>query len=731
MGTPSTANKRRLFSLLIIIGVLFLGLISRLVYVQVIWAPELQERALLQWTRNTTLSAQRGRILDTNGLVLAQSGTAYRVLLNPELIGQDAQVRVATELAQVLNLDYEDVLKKVCDTKRQQIVLKRQVERSVVDQIMDLKLGNGVTFSVDTKRYYPMNNTLSQVLGFTTVDGAGQEGIELSYEKYLAGVEGRLITEKDRMNRPLAYGTEEYIDPVDGYDIVLTANTVVQSFLEKRLQEALEVNQAKTAMGIVMNAKTAEILAMAVMPDYDCNNPPRDDLETLMQVVKNRVVTDSYEPGSTFKIITLASALDSGAVTMDTTFDCPGYKVVNGERIKCWSHSHGHQTLTKAAENSCNPAFMTMALAMGTEKFYDYIYSFGFGSVTGSGLTGESGGIVTHEKYVRENDLARIGFGHSVAITPIQLATAVCAAVNGGKLMQPYIVKQIVSADGEIISQTEPTMVRQVISADTSAKVREILTSVVQNGSGRNAQIPGYLVGGKTGTAQKYGEDGKISGQLIASFIGFAPADDPEYVCLIVVDEPQVGSIFGSTVAAPYVKDVLEETLMYYGILPDTQSETVLVPDVCGSDVRAAADTLRRDGLTGVYSQSESSEQVIAQVPAAGSRVVAHTEVLLYTQATHADEAGEDTTTVIMPDLSHMTRLEAHDKLESMGLHMQTPPDDEVGLVVNQSPQAGRSVAYGSTVVVEFQKRTTSSGQTEQSSEPDEQSSEPDEESSE
>ncbi len=703
MSAPDTANKRRLFTLLIIIGLLFFLLLGRLFYVQVIWGPELQEKALLQWTMDTSLSAERGRIMDRDGQVLAQSGTAYMVEINPKQIKSDELLRVATELSNTLGMDYAYVLSKISDTTKQQIILKRQVERAQVDQLIACRLGNGVTFGIDTKRYYPLGNMLSQTLGFTTVDGVGQEGIERSYNKYLAGEPGRLITETDRDNKPLAYGTQEYIEPVDGCGLVLTVDSVVQSFLEKALQEAVTINNAKNAQGIVMDVQTGEILAISTKPDYDPNSPPRDDLALLQALVKNRIVTDAYEPGSTFKVVTLSAALDSGAVSLSSTFDCPGFKIVNGERIKCWKNSHGHQTLEEAVRNSCNPAFMTMALAMGKETFYDYIYRFGFGSSTESGLTGESGGIVIHQKYVRENNIARIGFGQSVAVTPMQLATAVCAAVNGGELMQPYIVKQVIGANGEIIKENKPTVVRRVVSEETSATVRSILESVVAMGSGRNAQIPGYRVGGKTGTAQKYVDGKPSSGSLIASFIGFAPADDPKYLCLILVDEPKVGVIFGSTVAAPFVKEVMQETLMHYGVKPTVDTETVEVPDVVGKTAQEAARALKDVGLVADYMEGESQSKVISQVPFAKDKAVTGSGVLLYTANTAEDaEATFAEDTVEVPDLTGKTRLEAYDALAAIGLNLRMEPEDQSGVAIRQKPEAHEEIPFGQSVTVEF-----------------------------
>ena len=700
MAQTGLTGKRRLYWVLIIIAVVMLALVIRLFYIQVIWSEELQQKALNQWTKDTSLTAERGRILDRDGTVLAQSGTAYKLLVWPNQI-QNPE-RVATELAKLLDMNKDTLLEKITNKKQQEIVIKRQLERETVDTIAALKLGKGVVTALDTKRYYPGGDLFSQLLGFTTIDGIGQEGLESAYNKYLTGTDGRMIVETDRIGNPLAYGVEEYIDAQDGSDLVLTTDSVIQSFLVKALKEALEVNDALSAQGILMNCKTGEILAIATAPDYDPNDPPRSDLDLLRELVRNRVAGDAYEPGSTFKILTLSSALDSGAIDDNFSVYCPGYHYVNGEKIRCWkSGGHGSQTLVKAVENSCNVAFMQMAQRMGVEKFYDYIYAFGLGTTTGSGLPGESGGIVTHEKYMTQNTLARIGFGQSIAVTPIQLATAVCAAVNGGNLMQPYIIDKIVSPSGAVILDAEPTIVRRVISEATSARVREILESVVKNGSGRNAQIAGYRVGGKTGTAQKYDETGASSSKLIASFIGFAPADDPEYVLLILVDEPKVGTIFGSTVAAPFVKQVMEETLRHYGYLPETTEEQVQVPDVTGMSVAEATAALRAEGLS-VVSQAE--DDVTDQIPRAGEWAIKGTDVLLYTLQTKAEEPEDDNepAMVSVPDLSGCTRLEAYDKLAELGLKIQIDPPDQTGKAILQKPEAGIKVVEGSSVFVEF-----------------------------
>ncbi len=715
MSAPDVAQKRRIIIVLAGIVAVFLLLIGRLFYLMVIQGDELQQMALSQWTRDTSMTAARGVIMDANGVVLAQSGTAYKVLIWPNSIKAAERDRIARELSETLNMEYATVLSRISNTKLQQIELKRGVEREVIDRITALKLGNGVGTAVDTKRYYPNGSLFSQLIGFTTIDGTGQAGLEKKYDDYLAGRNGRTITETDRKGNALAYGTEEIIDPIDGYDLVLTADSILQSFLEKALEEAVEVNKAKDAQGIVMNCRTGAILALATKPDYDPNSPPRSDLELLNQLSRERIVTDTYEPGSTFKIVTLASAIDSGVVSEESTYQCPGYRYVNGERIRCWkSAGHGSQDLCKATENSCNAAFMDIALGLGEDRFYDYLYAFGFGSSTQSGISGEAGGIVTNQKYMTDNTLVRIGFGQSIAVTPIQLATAVSAAINGGNLMKPYILEEVVDADGNTVEQYGPEVVRRVIKENSSATVRKILESVVANGSGKNGGVPGYRIGGKTGTAQKY-EDGAIAdGKLIASFIGFAPADSPEFLVLILVDEPKVGPIFGSTVAAPFVSDVMEEILQYYGYMPDSGEESVTVPNVTGLSVESAQDTLRSAGLTATV---QGSGEVLAQIPRADKETVKGSNLLLYTADTDVERTqspeGEDAvdieTTTDIPELLGMSRLAAAMALKEKGLVM-TVPGEQKGKAIRQVPSAGTIVEKGSEVLVEFSEAELGGG---------------------
>ena len=681
----------------------FIIVIIDIFCIMVVLGPERLEVAVQQWTRTSTITANRGQIVDCNGKVLATTGAVYKILLWPKNITSGSEERVARELSDALDLDFDYVYKCATNKTRSEFVIKRQVDSKTVSNVRSLKL-SGVGIANDSKRYYPYGTLLSQVIGFTTRDNVGQSGLELKYDKYLTGSDGKLISETDSSGNPLAYGYTQYEDPIDGAKIVLTVDQVFQSYLENALEEALSVNNASSAQGIILDVNTGAIKAISTKPDYDPNDPPRNDLEQLAELSRNRLVTDVYEPGSTFKILTLAAAIDSGNAGLNSTFFCNGGYIVNGERIKCWKHAgHGSQDLTKATENSCNCCFMQLALRMGVSEFYDYLYAFGLGQKTGDIFDGESSGIVTNEKYVTENDLARIGFGQSVAVTPVQLAAAVSAAVNGGYLYSPYIVEQVVSSDGTVIEQADPSPVRQVISGETSATVRQILQSVVDNGTGRNAKIEGYYVGGKTGTAQKYDEYGRVSaGSYICSFIGFAPADDPQYLCLILVDEPHVGSIFGSTVAAPFVRRVLSEILPYSGIQPSHLSETVTVPNVLGLTTEEANKELAKVGLIGFY---ECADEVTLQLPAAGETVVKGSSVLLYTGS---DDVNIDNEPVIaplmveMPDLMDMTAVQAYNALTALGLNMVCSPEDPHGVVLGQSIYAGTMVEYGSSVTLYF-----------------------------
>lgn len=695
-------SKKRLLFLMTVVVVLFIALAVKMAIIVFVQGEFLQEKALIQQTRDLVVSAKRGSILDRNGNVLAQSANAETVVLRPSEVKKGNVDAIVEVLSQKLEIDAETVRKKATDSTKSEVWLKRQVDKNIANELRELNLP-GVYFTVDVKRYYPNGAFLTQTLGFTSVDGAGLEGLEAYFEKYLSGQNGKIVSEADNMGREIPLGEKEYIAPVDGYNIVLTIDEVIQSFLEKYLEEAMVQQNAIGVWGIVMNPMTGEILAMGSYPDYDLNNPPRDDIEKLTEYTRNKVITDVYEPGSTFKVVTCAAALDSGSITTNSEFNCGGTYTVDGQPIKCWRfpRSHGHQNLYQAVQNSCNSAFMQMGLAMETETFYNYIRSFGFGQETGITFPSDQGGIIMAEKYVRNSDLARIAFGQSIAVTPLQLISSFSAVVNGGFLYEPMLVKGITDSEGSYIKEYEPTVVSQPIKKETSDTMRSILESVVSEGSGKNAFIPGYHVGGKTGTAQKYDDNGQIiSGKHIASFIGFAPANDPKLAVLIIVDEPNVAVDFGSIVAAPYVRKVLSDSLQYLGVEPDfaesEQPAQVEVPNLLNLDDAAA--TVLLDDLKLKY-LFDGIGSVKEQMPAPGTTVDEGTTIMLSMSIKNQQE--DMTGKVVVPDIAgqSLTIMEASKLLEEYHLKLGITGE---GKAVYQKPEAGTIVDEGSTVMVDF-----------------------------
>ncbi len=689
------ANKKRLVIILVTITLLFFTMILRIAWIQTVDGATLQQKALSQWTREITVKANRGNIVDCNGQVLAESSSVYTVALAPQSV-EDAD-EVANKLAAILDMDAARIKELAGDKKKAEVWVKRQISDAQSEAIRSLDLP-GVLLVLDTKRFYPQKDFLTQVLGFTSVDGEGQEGIELAYNKYLKGEDGKELRETDRDGNEVSYGSKTLIEAKDGNDVVLTIDYVIQYFLERAMDEAMAINNPKGITAIVMDPDTGAILAMGNKPDFDLNEVPRDDLDALRALSRNTAVADAFEMGSTFKTITLAAALEEGVVSESSGFHCSGSKIVDGIKTSCWK-THGSETLTTAVENSCNVAFMEMGLRLGIQKMYKYITAFGFGQKTSADFTSESTGIVQEEGAVKSFDLARISFGQSIAVTPLQLITAASAAINGGKLMQPYLVSAVRDKEGNDVVTHGPREVRRVVSEATSAEVRKLLESVVKNGSGRNAQIPGYRVGGKTGTAQKYANGKVAQGKNVASFIGFAPADDPEVIVLFIVDEPTgVSSTFGSVVAAPYAKAVLEDTLQYMGIEPDygdSTPETKEVPDVRGMTVAEAKNKLLLAGLSG-YSPSASGT-VRSQMPQAGAKITAGSEVLLYTNA--PGDTGDTSTaaSVTVPYVIGLTSANATDVLEDAGLTVKL---NGTGTVTAQSIAAGTRVPEGTQVRV-------------------------------
>jgi len=682
---------------------LFSALGGRLFWLQVIQGRALQRRAQSQWTSESAIRPTRGRILDRKGAVLAQSATAYTASASPRQV-VDAD-RFAALLAPVLDMEAAVIRKRVSDTSRGGVTLKRQLPRETAQQIKRMKAEhaaagsdalNGLYLEEESKRYYPMGQFATQLIGLTTIDGVGQAGLEQSLDRYLSGKAGRVLSQVDGKGRALGYGDTEYVAAVNGGSVTLTLDASIQSFAEQAARQALEVNNAKAVRVLAMDPATGEILAMVNKPDYDLNDPPRDDIGTLTGRMRNRVLTDAYEPGSTFKTLTAAAALDAGLVSVDEGFYCAGSVVVEGGKIRCWGKPHGAETFAQALQNSCNPVFVEMGLRLGVEKLYHYIDAFGIGKKTGVDIPGEADGIVISKQAVKRVDIARIGFGQSVAVTPIQLLTAVCAVVNGGNLMRPWVVKSVTDAHGEIIRRGAPRVVGHPISPQTSAVMRGLLEDVVTLGGGKNAYIPGYHVGGKTGTAQVY-VDGVVSRDThIGSFVGFAPADDPRIAVLLVVDEADVPVDFGSVTAAPFAREILEKALPYLGVAPDTDeppAAQVTVPDVTGLGVDEARQALEAAGLDSVL--DGAGGQVVRQLPVAGVTMNAGALVMLYV----AGPAAEDDS-VTVPDVTGMPVTEANRLLKSYGLELQI---EGSGLAVDQSPAAGAAVNPTTRVAVRFE----------------------------
>ena len=711
-AAPAPKIKRKLVLLMVFAGLLILLLALRLTQVMIVQGPELKARAEVQWTRRQNLAAQRGKITDRNGLVLAQSGTAYRVLANPPAIAADDRVRVATEVSEVLGLNYDYVLERISPSAetgklKLQVQLKRQVESSVIDQLEALQLGNGISYTTDMKRYYPFGQLFTQLIGFTGIETEGQTGLEAEYNSYLAGTAGRLVIEVDRKNNPLSYGEQDYLAPTEGYNMKLTADSVTQSYLEKYLKQCYELNRAASVSGLIMDPRTGEVLATSTYPSFDLNSPPRDTVTELMSMSRARIVTDTYEAGSMFDIITAAAAIDAGATTQDSTFQCTGFKIFRLKRVACWdTGGHGSQTLSEALGNSCNLAMADLALSTGINKFYDYIYAFGFNKETDVGIPSEDTGEVIHRKYIRESDLSRIAFGENITMTPIQMANAFCAIINGGTLMQPYVVDNITSTDGTVILKNEPTILRRVISASSSATMRALLQSIATKGNGNNAQVLNYTVGGVTGVSRKFEEDGTTPSRMrvVASYIGFLPADDPELVCMIVIDEPQVPYMEASSIAGYWVGKILTDLVQYYGILPDTTTKTSTVPDITNMTAKDAVYTLEQAGFKAFAVPSEDAAVIVSQYPAGKAVAPSGSIVILYTSMTTFNDDQLYKEQVVVPNLIGRRRQDAFDKLAAIGLLLSFDKTQCTGQIDTQSVPEGTLVDPGTTIYVTFPK---------------------------
>ena len=696
--------RKRVFALLMMLAFLFSLLTLRIAYLTTARSSELTQRGISQWTREGTVYARRGSILDTNGQTLVISATAYIVSADPRKVS-DISLFTQT-VCPILDLSEESVTQKLSDRTKASVILKRQVSREKADELRSLQASAGeavaaqleaLLFDEDVRRAYPRGAFLTQTLGLTNVDSVGQSGLELQYESLLRGTAGVSLRSVDGKSQPIYDSGNLYIEPQDGNSIKLTIDATIQDICEKAMRECYDVNKAQAVHLIAMDPYTGAILAMCSKPDYDPNDPPRDQTDALTQLMRIRLISDSYEPGSTFKILTAAAALDAGVTTPEDGFYCSAKITVDGDTIRCWGSPHKDETMAEALQNSCNPVFVELALRLGTERMYQYLHAFGLGSKTNVDLQGEGSGILIPVQSVKNVDLARIGFGQSVAVTPIQMITAACAVINGGRLMQPYLLKEAIAPDGTVLYRTQPKVVSTPISEETSATMRELLELVVSDGGAKNAAIEGYRIGGKTGTAQVY-KDGRIARDVhIGSFLGFAPADDPRIALLVIVDEADVPVDYGGTTAAPFARQILADVLPYLGCKPSSQDEReeIAVEDVVGLPLWQARKVIAEQGFSVL--DDGAGDTVTAQMPSGGGKLIEGGQVMLYT---YTDDPLQTEELVCVPDVEGLSIARAASMLRQRGLDMTI---EGTGFAIRQEPAAGQYVEQGGVVQVVFE----------------------------
>ncbi len=613
-------------TLAMLIAFLFTVVLCKLIYIEVIDSSRLQSLALDQWTREVPLRAERGKIFDRNGVVLADSATSYTVFVRPVSVKDKAHT--AKVLSSVLVLDEQKLLEKM-RSKVSEITVAKQIDKKTMLNIVSKKV-SGVYFSQNIKRVYPYGDFLSQILGFVNIDGQGQAGLENYYNYYLSGKDGDILTQTDLVGRQLSGNYTLFNSGVAGSNISLTIDYVIQSIAENAVKSAYERYLPLSSSCIIMNPKSGEIYAMAQRPSIDLNNIPRDNIPELFANSKSFIISNVFEPGSTFKILTTALALDYGVIDRNYSYYCPGYKIVDGKKIKCWrTRGHGSHTFDEGVQHSCNVLFMEMALRLGVARFYEGIEKFNLERKTGIDMSGEASGLILPQDTVKNVDLARMGFGQAIAVTPIELLAASSATINGGVNVTPYLLKSVEDVFGNSIYTSSVTTGNRAISEQTSALMRDILEQAVSLGSGKNAYISGYKIGGKTGTAQKY-ENGVIArGKYVSTFIGFAPADDPEYIVLMTVDEPKGGLYYGSMVAAPYVKDIFANIFEYIGLKPQTKEpvKSFAMPNLVGLNYSQAKAKLYNLKL--YHETVGEGTQVVSQIPVEGAWITENTVVLL------------------------------------------------------------------------------------------------------
>ena len=700
--------------------------------------------ALKNQSRTTPVSARRGDIYDRHMNVLATSVSVENVYLNPRELKQAKEDtgKIADFLGHVLEKDPAWILEQAGDYRRRYKQVGSRIDPETGKMIRDYINENdiaGIHLEPDYRRVYPNGTLAAQLIGFTNASNTGSEGIEAAYNSFLEGGAGRVITSKGNNEMDMPYSYENYVSGAGGNSLILTLDMTVQACLEKQMEAAIARYDVQNgAFGLVMNAKTGEILAMATLGSYDpnnyleiCDEETRLQLEGLqgtdgysealnaarLKQWRNRVLSDGYEPGSTFKVLTMAAALDAGAIDLNTRFHCAGAEQIPGraQLLHCWRHQgHGAEQTPQALQNSCNIAFAHIALKLGGEKFYEYVEKFGILEKTGIDLAGEARGIFFDKALVTDTDrwgtasLTSGSFGQTFKITPLQLVRAIASVVNGGLLMEPYIVSEVVDPEGNTILKQEPTVVRRTVSEETSMVMRQLIQSVVEEGTAKNAQVAGFSIGGKTGTSEKidvFDASGQRVTDKIVSFVGIAPMEDPEYIVLVALDTPSRSTgiyISGGVMAAPTVGAVMADILPYLGVArnfgpEDAQSRSVVMPDLSGMTKQEAETALKELGIAGSFSGNGGT--VTGQIPGTGDTVPGGSQVLVYL----GTDAPDNTVTV--PDFSGMNRQQAADAAGQLGLYILICGNSEIStavVVTAQSVPAGQSVKAGTTIQLEF-----------------------------
>ncbi len=605
--------QRRFIAVLLIILTLFLTLLMRIFYLQIINGKHLQLLASEEWLRDLPLSSKRGEILDTNGVSLASTVTTYDIYVRARNVVKP--VDLTNALCEKLNLNFDKTYNKVTNKSLSEILIKMQVDENIAKSLTEYA---GVYLSQNVARVYPYSNLATQVLGYCTIDNIGQAGLELYYDKYLKGIDGKSLTQTNAQGKEIENSLNYYIPSVPGATLKTTLDAQMQAVLESELMSAYKEHKALAVSGIILDAQTGGIKAMSNLPSFNLNEVPRDDIASLQQMSKNTTVVDVYEPGSTFKLITLAAALNEGIVSENEHFYCPGRITVDGETIKCWkSTGHGSQTLTEAFKNSCNCTFVNLALRLGVNKYYEYLKLFGLGEKTGVDIFSESSGIIMPKEQVRTVDLARIGFGHAVAVTQLQLAN-VYAKITTGKQTTPHLLDSLTTEDNKTLYSASNSYKSLNLKPSTIATINNMLANNI-NSEGKFTFVSGYDVGGKTGTAQKYGENGQIAqGKYISSFVATYPASNPNYVLIVCVNEPSAGAYYGGVVAKPIGQKTLSRIFELKSTPPTDISQlsnqpTIEMPMVEGMSLAQASALLKSLGLNVMF--DGDGEYILLQLP--------------------------------------------------------------------------------------------------------------------